>query len=160
MVADRVPELVPGWDEDGVAVAAWDPAWDPALAADRAPDRAPGWDEDAAAEVALPLGEGVAGWVAEKGEPVLITDVEKDFRFDERESGMRNATRSLVCAPLVSKGNVLGVVSATRPSGGAPFNEGDLDLLTNIADQAAVCIENARLFAQLREKREVGKEDA
>ena len=121
---------------------------------------AEGMDDETAAEVFLPLGHGIAGWVAEKGEPVLVTDVEKDFSFDERESGMRHGSRSLVCAPLVSKGTVLGVVTANRPGGGSPFTEADLDLLTNIADQAAVCIENARLFAQLRERAESHGEDA
>jgi signal transduction histidine kinase len=84
-------------------------------------------------------GEGIAGEVARTGQPLLIDDVEADPRF--KRLG-RDALRSLICAPLVDAGAVLGTMTASsaRP---AAFNAGQLELLTIFADQAALAIAQA-----------------
>jgi signal transduction histidine kinase len=84
-------------------------------------------------------GEGIAGEVARTGQPLLIDDVEGDPRF--KRLG-RDALRSLICAPLVDSGAVLGTMTASSARRAA-FNAGQLELLTVFADQAALAIAQA-----------------
>ena len=59
----------------------------------------------------LKIGEGIAGWVAQSGESVLIEDVRKDPRFCERFDQISQFnTKSVVCVPLQSRGKILGVI--------------------------------------------------
>lgn len=84
-------------------------------------------------------GEGIAGEVARTGQPLLIDDVERDRRF--KRLG-RDPIRSLICAPLIDGGHVLGTMTATSPQPAA-FNPSQLELLTIFADQAALAIAQA-----------------
>jgi signal transduction histidine kinase len=98
----------------------------------------------------LAMGHGVAGWVAQHGEPVLVPDVSKDHRFFsdfDRESGF--VTRSILCVPLQTKGQTIGAIEALNKRSG-PFDQEDLRLLTSLAAPAATAIENARLYEELR----------
>lgn len=56
------------------------------------------------------VGQGIAGWVAGRGEPLLVNDIEKDLRFPKRESLARYKTKSLLSVPLLTKGGVIGVL--------------------------------------------------
>ena len=59
----------------------------------------------------LKLGEGVAGWVAEKGKPTIVNDTSRDRRFTPRyDEWTQFATRSILCAPLISRGRTIGVL--------------------------------------------------
>ncbi len=92
------------------------------------------------------LGEGIAGWVAESGEPVIVNDVRKDPRFTgqiDKETQFR--TRSILCAPLTSRGRTLGVVEIINRRGGR-FTRADLALLLTLVEPCAIAIENAMLF--------------
>jgi len=96
------------------------------------------------------VGSGIAGWVAEKGEPLLIDDIEKDPRFHKLESDAKYKTKSLLSVPLVSRGGVLGVINVSRKTSGGTFTPHDLQLLTIFASQAAAGLENAELYDRLK----------
>jgi GAF domain-containing protein len=93
-------------------------------------------------------GEGIAGWVAEHGEPLLVRQVRSDPRFSptfDRITGF--VTESILCVPLIVKGRAIGVVEAlNKPQPG--FTEDDLAMLRSLAASAAVSIENVQLFEE------------
>ena len=94
----------------------------------------------------LALGEGVAGWVAKHGKPAIINDVRKDKRFSARfDKKSSFQTRSMLCAPLVARGRIIGVVQVLNRAGG-DFTRGDLNMLMMLVEPAAIAIENAFLF--------------
>ena len=88
--------------------------------------------------------------VYESGEPMLIGDAQADSRFDRYESVILHSLRSLMCAPLQVKGKRIGVVYVDNRAGAGVFSETDLALLCAFADQAAIALENARLYEQLK----------
>ena len=98
-------------------------------------------------EIRLNVGEGVAGWVAESGEAVNIPDAYTDTRFQpavDLKSGYR--TRSILCVPMRgAQGHIIGVLQVLNKNGG-PFTGEDEELLSALAGQAAISIENAKLF--------------
>jgi len=87
------------------------------------------------------MNEGVVGWVATHGEPVIINDVSRDPRFS-REVDTRTGflTHSVLCVPLQIKGKTIGVLEVLNKFSGEPFTDTDLDLLTILASMAAVAI--------------------
>lgn len=91
----------------------------------------------------------LAGWVAREGEVQIIDDVSKDTRFyaqpDER-TGFH--THALIAVPMKVKERVIGVLEAINPIDGDTFDAHDIELLTTLSAQAAIAIENARLFHQ------------
>lgn len=102
----------------------------------------------------LKIGEGVAGWVAQHGEPLLVPDVQQEPRwYGEVEDEFR--TRSVLCVPLKTGDHVIGVLQALNKKGPTGFSERDLTLLSAFAASATVAIENARLFADARQVREL-----
>lgn len=110
-------------------------------------------------EVRIPKGEGIAGWVSEHGEPLLIPEVSKDPRFFGRLDQIYGfVTRSVVCMPLRAKGRGLGVLEVINRRDGRPFSGEDAELLTMFAHQAAVVLENARLQAEALERERLLRE--
>ncbi|MFO7683389.1 MAG: ATP-binding protein [Chloroflexota bacterium] len=101
-------------------------------------------------------GQGIAGWVAENRQPVIINDVYSDQRFYanvDRDSGF--TTHSMVCIPLQVEERIIGVLQAINKKSG-DFNEHDLRLLQAIGGPLAAAIENARLHNDMiAEKRRV-----
>ena len=89
------------------------------------------------------IGEGVAGWVVERGEPALITDVTKDPRFVTLPEN-QTPISSMVCVPLLARQQRVGVVTATSERVGA-FDENHLELVRFIATTIALDVENVRL---------------
>ena len=99
----------------------------------------------------IKLGEGIAGWVAEKREAVLVNDVSQDPRFTGRQdqaSGFK--TKSVLCVPMVAGGDLIGVIEVLNKKAGADFNEVDKGLLESLASLAALAIANARLVGGFR----------
>lgn len=94
-------------------------------------------------------GEGISGWVAEEGKPILVRDV-SSMRKDAPDKTLYHSD-SLLCVPLKIKGQVSGVLNVTNRKGGGSFDERDLFLLTILGNHAAVAIENARLYTAIRE---------
>jgi diguanylate cyclase (GGDEF)-like protein len=92
------------------------------------------------------IGEGIAGWVAQTGKPTIVNDVARDPRFARRfDSETQFKTRSMLCAPLISRGRTIGVVQVINRLGGN-FTKADLDMLLTLVDPCAIAIENAILF--------------
>lgn len=98
----------------------------------------------------LKLGEGIPGRVAETGEPLLTTDVGDDFvhhtAFDISTDFLIS---SVLCVPMIARGEIIGVIEVMNKLEGT-FTEHDQSLLSSIASYAAVAIDNARLFRELR----------
>jgi adenylate cyclase len=99
----------------------------------------------------IQFGQGIAGYVAETGESVLIPDAYQDPRFDpsyDRRSGFR--TRSILTVPLRTAEGIVGVLQVMNKIGQDAFDQHDLDLFQSFASMAGVSLHNARLFEQLR----------
>jgi GAF domain-containing protein/HAMP domain-containing protein len=92
--------------------------------------------------------EGVWGWVAQSGEPLLVPDVRQDPRFLHVPGSVE--IRSQLCVPLKTKEGVIGVLSVESDQLNA-FDESDLAVLQSLADQAAVAVENARHHEQAQQ---------
>ncbi|HDQ73865.1 MAG TPA: GAF domain-containing protein [Chloroflexi bacterium] len=102
----------------------------------------------------LAVGQGVAGWVAQHGEPLLAPDARREPRwYGEVEQGFE--TRSILCVPLKTNGRVIGVLQALNKKGPVGFTDRDLSLFSAFAASATVAIENARLFTEARQAREL-----
>jgi len=100
----------------------------------------------------IKLGESISGWVAQKGEPVLVTDIENDINFG-RANLPQYRTKSLLCIPLKVKEKVLGVINVadkTIPGQENIFTEEDLHFLGVICNYAAIAIENAQLYGEVK----------
>lgn len=103
--------------------------------------------------VRLKLGQGIAGTVAKTGLPEVINDVRSDPRWSpdmDKNSGF--TTRSILAVPMTVKGKLLGVVEAINKNSGG-FTDADFEALEALASQAAVAIDNARLFSSLQEEK-------
>ncbi|UCE34811.1 MAG: response regulator [Deltaproteobacteria bacterium] len=106
-------------------------------------------------DIRIPKGEGIAGWVVEHGKPVLVSDVKTDERFYKKiDKITRFKTKSIVCVPLKAKTKVIGALEVMNKVDGTSFTEEDLVLMSIFAYQAAMAIENARLYSELKERLE------
>src|SRR5271165_1703832 len=107
---------------------------------------ATGKGSDALKDVRIKVGQGLAGWVAQSGEAVVVPDTTKDSRFfAEVDEKTRMETRSIVAVPVRFREQCLGVIeliNCVGPEG--VFSQRDLALLEALADYAAIAIENAR----------------
>jgi diguanylate cyclase (GGDEF)-like protein len=94
----------------------------------------------------LSIGRGIAGWVVRYRRPLIINDVRKDKRFDasvDKVTGFR--TRSILCAPLISRGRIIGVVELLNKVG-RQFTREDMETLNLLVGPGAIAIENAMLY--------------
>jgi len=104
------------------------------------------------ARAALKPGEGIAGWVAREGKPVVVDDAAADPRWCDLEQACGVRARSILCVPLETRGRVLGVIEVVNKKGGGDgFTARDLSLVTRLAGFAAIAIENARLYQQTKQ---------
>jgi diguanylate cyclase (GGDEF)-like protein len=100
----------------------------------------------------VPSGHGIAGWVAEHGEALVIADVSEEERFsDYFDKASSFTTKSALCVPVCSKHHVLGVIELLNGPSEKVFKKADLQILSTIADYAAIAIENARNFMRISE---------
>jgi len=113
-------------------------------------ETATGVKEDEVKHFIVPLTGSIAGWVLTHNEPLIIRNVQDDPRFyrlvDEREGFV---TRSLMAAPLNFRGETIGVIEVLNRWAEEDFTDQDLQTLMAMATQAAIAIENARLFDDL-----------
>ncbi|MBI2875523.1 MAG: sigma 54-interacting transcriptional regulator [Candidatus Tectomicrobia bacterium] len=92
---------------------------------------------------------GIGGWVIREGQPLLVPQVQGDTRFDPQIDGETGMTvSSLLCAPLQSKGRVVGAIEVKNRLD-RPFEGQDLRLLSALAGHIATSLENARLYQEL-----------
>ncbi len=103
----------------------------------------------------MPADRGIAGWVATHGVGQIVNDVEQDSRWYDaigREADF--VTRSILCVPMRLKDRVVGVMQILNTFDARPFTDQDMQLLTTLAAQAAIAIENARLYQSLKQEHE------
>jgi GAF domain-containing protein/two-component sensor histidine kinase/HAMP domain-containing protein len=96
-------------------------------------------------------GEGITGWVAGTGQPLLVRDVSQDERYYPLSPDTQ--TRSELCVPLQTKEATIGVLNVESDELDA-FDQNDLAILQSMANQAAIAIQNARLFASEQRRAE------
>ncbi|MBN1428928.1 MAG: GAF domain-containing protein [Anaerolineae bacterium] len=99
---------------------------------------------------AFEVSRSVVGRVAESGEAIMTTNAQEDHRFQHSESIVGYSLRSILCVPLKVKDEVTGVIYTDNKSLSELFTERSRDLMVAFANQAAVAIENARLFARVK----------
>lgn len=104
------------------------------------------------AESSFEISRSIMQTVAETGQAVVTTNAQADPRFSSQESIISYNLRSILCVPLKIKETPIGVIYADNRIVSGIFTDGDRDLLSTFANQAAVAIENARLFHQIREQ--------
>jgi len=92
------------------------------------------------------VGEGYASWALAHNQPVIIDNVTTDARFKTIDLPEVHEEKSAICAPLAVKGKTIGTITLDNVTSYRAFDEDDLQLLSAFADQAAIAIENARLF--------------
>lgn len=101
----------------------------------------------------LKLGEGIAGIVARDNKPIVVEDLKKDSRYLNQDIAKKEALCSLASVPMAVKGRVIGVLNCYT-SKKHKFSKSELSLLTALANQAAIAIENAELDLRARSAEE------
>jgi diguanylate cyclase (GGDEF)-like protein len=103
-------------------------------------------------DVRIKVGQGIAGWVAQHGEAVVVPDTSKDTRFFGKvDEKTKMETQSIVAVPVKFRDTCLGVIELINCFGPEGFNSRDLNLLEALADFAAIALENARHVKRIHE---------
>jgi len=103
--------------------------------------------------VRMKMGEGIAGWVASSGEPLVVPDTEKDDRFSGKVDSLTGfRTRSIIALPIKHREQILGVLEVLNKRGPDAFDSEDLEVLAIVANQIGIAIQNAKLYARLRQQ--------
>jgi len=103
-------------------------------------------DRETLAGSSFEISRTIVNRVADEGEPILTTNAQADPRFSAQASVVSYSLRSILCVPLKARDKVTGVIYSDNRIRAGLFTERDRDLLAAFADQAAMAIENARLF--------------
>jgi len=93
----------------------------------------------------LKIGEGITGWVAKQGKPVLVPDVTRDKRYIKIDKDVK----SELAVPLILEDEVIGVVNVDSTRASA-FTQEDMELIFTLASQSAKIIQNAKLYETLK----------
>jgi signal transduction histidine kinase len=103
----------------------------------------------------MPRQEGIAGWVLEHGEAVIVDDTSQDHRFyAEVPRSVGYAVQSMICVPMTVRGKSIGVIQVLNKQDNEFFDETDKALLLTFAAQSAIALRNAQLYQGLREERD------
>jgi signal transduction protein with GAF and PtsI domain len=97
----------------------------------------------------IKLGQGIAGLVAKENRPIVSLDVREDERYINRDIAKKEKLCSLLCVPLCVKNKVIGVLNSYT-SVKHKFTKEEIEILTSVANQAAVVIENSNLMLKSR----------
>jgi len=100
-------------------------------------------------ERSLRLGEGVVGYVAQENRPMMIYNVLKEPRYKEKELARKEGLVSLLSVPMCVKDKVIGVINCYTSSP-HKFTKSEIEVLTTVASQAAIAIENAGLIMKAK----------
>jgi len=107
-----------------------------------------GHDELPDGEVYIPIKDtSVSGWVINNAKPLLISDINETPQFD-RFSALGYERKTLVCAPLIVRDEVIGTITVVNKNDGSTYTNEELGLLTTIAAQASIAIKNAMLYEE------------
>jgi putative nucleotidyltransferase with HDIG domain len=102
-------------------------------------------------EKAFEFSRTVVRKVAETGQPVLTTNAQQDPRFESQVSVAAYSLRSVMCAPLKIKDDLIGVIYVDNRARSGMFRDSDLEMISAFANQAAVAIDNASLLEDLQQ---------
>ncbi|HSR47289.1 MAG TPA: GAF domain-containing protein [Anaerolineales bacterium] len=103
--------------------------------------------------VSIGLEEGIAGWVARNRQPLIVNDVRSNPLYHSSIDGQTGLlTSSVLCVPLETRGEVLGVIEAINHPRGA-FGEEEQKVLASVASWAGIAVDNANLFLRVTEER-------
>ena len=105
-------------------------------------------------EEAFIVSRTIVGKVASTGEAILTTNAQEDPRFQNQMSVAAYQLRSILCAPLKIKNELIGVIYVDNRARSGIFKEHDREVIRAFSDQAAVAIDNAQLFEDLQDKNE------
>jgi sigma-B regulation protein RsbU (phosphoserine phosphatase) len=98
----------------------------------------------------VPPGQGIAGWVVENAQPLVIENPAEDPRFYDRlDKATGFETRNILAVPLQVKDRVIGVVEVINKKDAPSFSQKDLELAVALTNQASVAIDNTRMYARL-----------
>lgn len=97
----------------------------------------------------IKLGEGIAGMVAKESCPISVLDVKEDKRYINQDIARKEGLCSLVCVPLCVKSKVIGVLNSYT-SEPHDFSDTEIAVLTTVANQAAMTIENTELLVRTK----------
>jgi len=100
-------------------------------------------------ERSMKMGEGIIGLVAKERKPIVIEDVNKDTRYKEKSLAQKENLVSMLSVPMLVKNRVIGVINLYTTST-YQFTQKDIDLVSTIANQAAVAIENTELIVKTK----------
>jgi len=104
-------------------------------------------------DVAIRLEEGIAGWVTRNRRPLIVNDVRTNPLYHSSIDGQTGLlTTSVLCVPLETRGEVLGVIEAINHPRGA-FTETDQQMLSSVSSWASIALDNANLFRRVAEER-------
>ncbi|MEN6549000.1 MAG: CHASE2 domain-containing protein [Armatimonadia bacterium] len=108
---------------------------------------------DQAKDFTLEIGEGIVGLVAKSGEPIIINNARQDPRKNQDIArAIDYQLEKVLCVPMTLHGKVIGVIEAMNKRHNADFTQHDASLLTVIAQQASMFLENARLYGVLQDR--------
>lgn len=96
------------------------------------------------------FGEGIAGWVAEKGKSLIVDDVAKDTRWNKNlDSTTKYKTKSLICVPLILEKEIMGVMEVINKKDEECFDKNDEEILNSFANQVVIALWNANIIEDL-----------
>lgn len=102
--------------------------------------------------VRIKMGEGVSGFVAKTGDPLLINNITKNEQFAQSNWSQSYANASLLTVPMKIDEEVIGVLNVNNKLNSSEFNENDLNILMTVSNQVAMAIENCMLYESIKEK--------
>jgi Nif-specific regulatory protein len=115
---------------------------------------------DAVKEFKVKVGQGIAGHVAQTGQPLLIADAKQDKRWNSEISDRIDYdTHSMACVPLLVDNSVMGVIQVINKIDNTQFSQTDMDVLEEFASLAALAIGSARSLEQVRQENQSLKEE-
>jgi len=98
----------------------------------------------------VPPGQGIAGWVVQNAQPLVIDNPAEDSRFYNRiDKAIGFETRNILAVPLMVKDRVIGVVEVINKLDAPSFSQKDLELAVALTNQASIAIDNTRMYARL-----------
>jgi adenylate cyclase len=109
------------------------------------------WEQETLGASDAALSRTVVNWVLNQDQPILTTNAQQDPRFDTQDSIISLSLRSILCVPLNLKEETIGVIYADNRLREGLFTETEKELLAAFANQAAVAIDNARLFESVQD---------
>ena len=111
---------------------------------------AAGGEQEALRDLRLKVGEGVAGWVVEHGETLIVPESEQDPRLKEEPGGKEHRRRSVICMPLRGRKGTHGAIEIFNPRA-EQMTDYTIAFLHILADHAAIAIENARDVTRIQQ---------